>query len=42
MYAGSTDTDIISAMTAHSPLALAIGCSWRWTPAERIPRLRAE
>lgn len=34
MYVGSTDTAIISAMTTHSPLALAIGCSWGWTPAD--------
>ena len=31
---GSTDTAIISAMTTHSPLAGAIGCSWGWTPAD--------
>ncbi|MCK9684516.1 S53 family peptidase [Scleromatobacter humisilvae] len=34
MYVGSTDTAIISAMTTHSPLAGAIGCSWGWTPAD--------
>ncbi|HYP32701.1 MAG TPA: S53 family serine peptidase [Burkholderiaceae bacterium] len=34
MYVGSTDTAIISAITTHSPLALAIGCSWGWTPAD--------
>ena len=34
MYVGSTDTAIISAMTTHSPLASAIGCSWGWTPAD--------
>ena len=34
MYVGSTDTAIISAMTTHSPLALTIGCSWGWTPAD--------
>ena len=34
MYVGGTDTAIISAMTTHSPLALAIGCSWGWTPAD--------
>jgi len=34
MYVGSTDTAIIAAMTTHSPLALAIGCSWGWTPAD--------
>jgi len=34
MYVGSTDTAIISAMTTHNPLALAIGCSWGWTPAD--------
>ena len=34
MYVGSTDTAIISAMTTHSPLALSIGCSWGWTPAD--------
>ena len=34
MYVGSTDTAIISAMTTHSPLASAIGCSWGWGPAD--------
>ena len=34
MYVGSTDTAIISAMTTHSPLAMTIGCSWGWTPAD--------
>jgi kumamolisin len=34
MYIGSTDTAIISAMTTHSPLPTAIGCSWGWTPAD--------
>ena len=34
MYVGSTDTAIISAMTTHSPLAGAIGCSWGWGPAD--------
>jgi len=34
VYIGSTDTAIISAMTAHSPLPLTIGCSWGWTPAD--------
>jgi kumamolisin len=34
MYVGSTDTAIISAMTTHSPLPTAIGCSWGWTPAD--------
>ncbi|HEX4750508.1 MAG TPA: protease pro-enzyme activation domain-containing protein, partial [Bryobacteraceae bacterium] len=32
MYIGSTDTAIISAMTAHNPLPMTIGCSWGWTP----------
>jgi len=34
MYVGSTDTAIIGAMTTHSPLPTAIGCSWGWTPAD--------
>jgi kumamolisin len=34
MYIGSTDTAIIAAMTTHSPLPTAIGCSWGWTPAD--------
>ena len=34
MYVGSTDTSIISAMTTHSPLPTAIGCSWGWTPVD--------
>ncbi|MGA9718159.1 MAG: S53 family serine peptidase [Acidobacteriaceae bacterium] len=34
MYIGSSDTAIISAMTTHSPLPTAIGCSWGWTPVD--------
>jgi subtilase family serine protease len=34
MYVGATDTAIIGAMTAHSPLPSTIGCSWGWTPAD--------
>ena len=34
VYVGSTDTAIISAMTTHSPLSSAIGCSWGWTPVD--------
>jgi subtilase family serine protease len=34
VYVGSTDTAIISAMTANSPLPTTIGCSWGWTPAD--------
>ena len=34
MFIGSTDTAIISAMTTYSPLPVAIGCSWGWTPAD--------
>ena len=37
MYIGSTDTAIISAMTAPPagvPLPGTIGCSWGWTPAD--------
>ncbi|MBZ5582659.1 MAG: S53 family serine peptidase [Acidobacteriia bacterium] len=34
VYVGSTDTAILSAMTAHNPLPTTIGCSWGWTPAD--------
>jgi kumamolisin len=37
MYVGSTDTAIISAMTAppsNLPLPTTIGCSWGWRPAD--------
>jgi kumamolisin len=37
MYVGSTDTAIISAMTAPPagvPLPTTIGCSWGWRPAD--------
>jgi kumamolisin len=34
VYVGSTDTAMIGAMTSHSPLPSAIGCSWGWTPAD--------
>jgi subtilase family serine protease len=41
MYVGSTDTAIISAMTApitvngtQYPIPLTIGCSWGWTPED--------
>jgi subtilase family serine protease len=37
MYVGSTDTAIISSMTAPPagvPLPTAIGCSWGWSPAD--------
>ncbi|HTR53573.1 MAG TPA: protease pro-enzyme activation domain-containing protein [Kofleriaceae bacterium] len=36
VYVGSTDTAIISAMTAttDAPLSKQISCSWGWTPAD--------
>ena len=34
MYVGSSDTAIIAAMTAASPLPLTIGCSWGWSPVD--------
>ena len=36
VYAGGTDTAILSAMTTttHAPLSAQLSCSWSWTPAD--------
>jgi hypothetical protein len=34
VYVGSTDTAILGAMTAATPLAAQLSCSWGWIPAD--------